>query len=226
MPDSPNRRLRPQIRQCAQRIIGICRRAAARGLMAGWSGNASVRCGDGMLITAAGSPKGMLSADDCLFIGADSTPRPECGKKPSSETAMHLAIYAAQPACKAILHTHPAMLQALTLLLCADSGDPVGALREHCLGIPLYEAEMWRKHLGFVRAFPPGSDALGAECASCASEIALPAAVWLMQHGLCAIAGSLEAALCLTEELEHLAQVQLLTLKGGNCPGSAAPGQS
>ena len=75
--------------------------------------------------------------------------------------------------------------------------------------MPLFEAKLWRSRLGFVPALPPGSREL-------ASAVALAAidklAVWMVNHGLCATGQSLADALCLTEDLEHVAHVQLLSL--------------
>lgn len=184
-------------------LCGICHLAWQKGLMCGWSGNASVRAPSGkIIITAAGSAKGFLGAADCLVLTKDGDISSGLGS-PSSETGLHLAIYGACPECGAILHTHPGHLQALDLRNGAGAAPAITA-------IPLYEAQMWGRRLYAAADSPPGS-ALLAEAAAAALPpgVLLPAAVWLPRHGLCAVAKNLRDALCLTEELEHLAAVAL-----------------
>lgn len=188
-------------------IIAICQTAWREGFMAGWSGNASIRLDDGgILVTAAGAPKGRLSPEDCLLADDRSNSR-----KPSSETGMHLEIYKKAAVCSAILHTHPPYLQALNLALARGTGDSGETLAEKFLNLPLYEATVWRKRLYFSDDFPPGSkDLAHAAANSLPLGPEFPCAIWLELHGLCALGKNLEDALCLTEELEHLAMTQLL----------------
>ena len=112
---------------------------------------------------------------------------------------MHLAVYAARPRCRAIVHVHPRHLLALSLRC-----PPEAMLR-----LPLFEADVWRARLGFAPALPPG----GAELAQAVGRAAAERpAVWMAGHGLCCAGEDLTGALALAEELEHLAAVQLLTL--------------
>jgi L-fuculose-phosphate aldolase len=87
------------------------------GLAAGSAGNLSVRIGDIVAITPSGIPYADLRpADICLVTPAgaqldeDGTDRLET---PSSETPMHLAIYAAASAA-AVVHTHSPEVVALS----------------------------------------------------------------------------------------------------------------
>jgi L-fuculose-phosphate aldolase len=87
------------------------------GLAVGSAGNLSVRMGDVVAITPSGIPYADLRpADICLVTPAgaqldeDGTDRPET---PSSETPMHLAIYAASSAA-AVVHTHSPEVVALS----------------------------------------------------------------------------------------------------------------
>jgi L-fuculose-phosphate aldolase len=87
------------------------------GLAVGSAGNLSVRMGDIVAITPSGIPYADLRpADICLVTPAgaqldeDGTDRPET---PSSETPMHLAIYAAASAA-AVVHTHSPEVVALS----------------------------------------------------------------------------------------------------------------
>jgi L-fuculose-phosphate aldolase len=184
-----------------EEIGGLCRDAWQKGLLAGNNGNISCRLHDrpGILcITRSGAAKGRLSPADFCLLEIDSG-KLLYGSGPSMETGMHLALYRAVPGCAAILHTHPRFLLALSLRV----------PRENFLDLPLYEAAVWRKKLAYAPALPPGSEELALAVAAAAAK---GAAVWMAGHGLCATGNNLAAALCLTEELEHLAAIQLLSL--------------
>ena len=77
-----------------------------RRLVGGWGGNLSCRFGrDRYLVTASGAALGFLGAADIVEIDArGQTVRP--GRQPSSETPLHLAVYAATGA-RAVVHVHP-----------------------------------------------------------------------------------------------------------------------
>lgn len=203
--------------KAAEEIISICKIAWEQGLLAGWSGNASMRvadCSDLVVITAAGTPKGRLSPQDCIVVHMSGEVAEGTGK-PSSESLVHLACYEAVPQCKAILHTHPVYLQALGLMLQKSISNPDKGFEDSFLELGLFEAKMWRKRLLFAPALPPGgkalADAAGAALRN-AGAVKQPSALWLRNHGLVAMGHNLSDALCLTEELEHLAQVQTICL--------------
>ena len=108
-------------------------------------------------------------------------------------------IYRSRPDCNAILHTHPRRLLALSLRLAGRHED--------FLRLPLFEADVWRAKLGFAPALPPGTTDLAEAVAEAAQG---KDAVWMAGHGLCCLGRSLGDALCLAEELEHLAALQIL----------------
>lgn len=171
-------------------------------LIAGFSGNASLKLGGGnILLTASGARKGHLGAQDlCL---CDPSGKLLAGQKPSTEAAMHYALYAARPDCEAILHVHPPYLLALAMR-CANMDD--------FLKLPLFEAEVFRKKLGIAPAIAPGTDDLARAVAAAAKPTEI-SAVWMSRHGLCAFGASLADALALAEEYEYLAKVALLAGK-------------
>ena len=187
-------------------IRRVCHNAWEKGLMAGWSGNASIKTENGIVITTSGTPKGFLNDQDFLLI--DMQASIVAGwTKPSSETLLHLELYRAYPSCRAIFHTHPACLQALAIKM---GGLP--DYHEEFLNLPLYEAEMWKPRLFFGAAFPAGSREVALNAVdACEGRFCLPCAIWLERHGLAACGEDLRQAFCLTEELEHLAKVQLLS---------------
>lgn len=203
-----------------KQILDICRSASEKGLMAGWSGNASVRLEtdpDLLLITGAGKAKGRLGPDDCPLISLKG--RKLSGKaRISSESRLHTLIYETLPAIKAILHSHPPYLQALELALTEERALAGDLWKEKFLDLKLHEAAVWRARLVFSIEYPPGSEELARSALEALkkklaenSGALLPFAVWLPKHGLCAVGERLEDCLCLTEELEHLALTQLMS---------------
>ena len=95
-------------------LVSYSARLLADGLAVGSAGNMSVRAGDTVAITPSGvSYAGMRPEDICL-VGTDgSEPRAGNPETPSSETPMHLAIYAATRAA-AVVHTHSPEVVALS----------------------------------------------------------------------------------------------------------------
>ena len=91
----------------------------ASGLNQGTSGNLSVRCDEGFLITPSGMDYAGLETDDIVSMDLDGKPRGT--RKPSSEWRFHAAIYRHRPEANAILHAHPVHCSALA---CLDKGIP------------------------------------------------------------------------------------------------------
>ena len=93
-------------------LVGYCARLLDDGLAVGSAGNLSVRAGDVVAITPSGIGYHRLRAEDICLVGADGTEL-DTPRTPSSETPMHLAIYAATGAA-AVVHTHSAEVIALS----------------------------------------------------------------------------------------------------------------
>src|SRR6202044_2179531 len=89
----------------------------ADGLSVGSAGNLSVRVGDTVAITPSGAAYPDLRPADICLVTVDGAQRPaeEASQReaPSSETPMHLAIYAATSAA-AVVHTHSPEVIALS----------------------------------------------------------------------------------------------------------------
>ncbi|MFI7129641.1 class II aldolase/adducin family protein [Nonomuraea sp. NPDC050153] len=80
------------------------RRAVELGLVIGTSGNLSVREGDLVAVTPSGAALDRLTPEMCPVVDVDGY-LVEGELQPSSETPMHLAVYATTDA-RAIVHTH------------------------------------------------------------------------------------------------------------------------
>ncbi|MBG0832495.1 class II aldolase/adducin family protein [Planomonospora sp. ID67723] len=80
------------------------RRAAETGLVVGTAGNLSIRAGDLVAVTPGGVPLDRLEPGACPVLDVEGH-LVESGLQPSSETPMHLAVYASTGA-RAVVHTH------------------------------------------------------------------------------------------------------------------------
>lgn len=172
------------------------RDAWLKGLLNGFNGNLSLRRGNRVILTTSGSAKGHLAPGDLVCVDLDSGDPLGPGRL-SSESAVHLAVYRNQPAASAVIHTHPVHLLALSL---QD--------RDWLARLPLFEAGLFADDLALVPAMTPGTSELGQAAGQAAQKAR---AILLQNHGLVCWAETTTAALGLTEELEGLARIGLLT---------------
>ena len=102
-----------------------------RRLISGWGGNLSCRVGkDDFLITGQHAPLGFLAPKDLVRLKSDGKPARK-DLRASSETPMHLAVYAGTDA-QAIVHVHPPMVLAFSLT--HDSFAPVSYEEKYTIG--------------------------------------------------------------------------------------------
>jgi L-fuculose-phosphate aldolase len=88
-------------------IVTVCKRLYERGLIAGAEGNVSVRlAADRLLVTPSGMSKTDIGVDDLVEVRPDGT-RLRGRRRPSSEIAVHLRIYARRADVRAVVHAHP-----------------------------------------------------------------------------------------------------------------------
>lgn len=85
-----------------------------RRLISGWGGNLSCRVGKSdFLITGQHAPLGFLAPKDLVRLDAGGKPAKK-NQHASSETPMHMAVYAGTDA-QAIVHAHPPMVLAFSV---------------------------------------------------------------------------------------------------------------
>ena len=190
-------------------ICAAGRRLGSRGLISAGEGNLSLRLGDGRLLTTpTGRRKDELAPSDLATVPLDPAMGPEAsGPAPSSDIAIHRAIYRARPDVVAVVHAHLPASMALTLA--GEIPDP-SALPETAYHLPV---------LPFVPLGAMGSDELAGRVATAfAAEAPLPAAVLLERHGAIAVgsaaatetllaAPALEAALIAAVDRLELVEV-------------------
>ena len=94
-------------------IVAVGRWLDGRGCAPATSGNYSMRLDNGnFAVTVSGRHKGRLTEGDIMSVDADG--RSLDGKKPSAETALHLALYRSFPDIGAVLHSHSPAAVGLT----------------------------------------------------------------------------------------------------------------
>lgn len=94
-----------------QELLVTARGLTAAGLNRGTAGNASLRCGDGMLITPTGIKAEETCAADLVFV--DGAGQSQGALAPSSEWRFHLDIYRHHPDAGAVVHAHSPHATAL-----------------------------------------------------------------------------------------------------------------
>jgi L-fuculose-phosphate aldolase len=180
-----------------ERLVRYCNRLLDDRLAVGSAGNMSVRVGDEVLITPSGIPYRDMNAADICVIGMDGTVRGGA-TEPSSETPMHLAVYAATRA-RAVVHTHSAEVVALSAVC-----DELPAIHYAITGLG-----------GPVRV--AGYTRFGSEGLAAAAVAALDGrrAAILQNHGAISYGATLAEAYERALLLEWLAQVHRLACSRG-----------
>ena len=98
----------------SDQLLRISQKLAELGLNKGTSGNASVRCGNGFLITPSGMAVEEMTSSSMVSMQFDGSFEQE--KKPSSEWRFHRDILASRPDVNAIIHTHSMFATTLACL--------------------------------------------------------------------------------------------------------------
>ena len=196
----------PDDRGLRAAVVAAGRRLGARGLISASEGNVSVRLGDGrILITPSGRRKDELAPGDLVVVPIDrasdeaapGSGRGADGPRPSSDVAIHRAIYGVRPDVVAVVHAH--LPAAMALTLAGEIPDPA-ALPETALLLP---------RVPFVPFGVPGSEELAGRVAVALSAPSeppqpLPGAVLLERHGAVAVGATVEQAVDRLELVEVL----------------------
>ena len=183
--------LRDQLLKTSQQLVAL-------GLNKGTSGNASVRCEGGFLVTPSGMKIEDMSSTSMVKMSWDGSF--DANKKPSSEWRFHRDIMQNKPEINAIIHTHSMFATTLACLhkdippfhymIAIAGGDTI-----RCADYALF-----------------GSQAL--------SDYALAAllerkACLLANHGMIVLGRDLDDALAVTLEVENLCEQYWRTLQVG-----------
>jgi L-fuculose-phosphate aldolase len=189
-------------------VAWLYKAAAARGLITGSSGNVSARMpGDiataGMVITPSGGDPEMVTPADLVGIGPDGVAldgMAGTGAAPSSEWAMHAAVYRECPHAAFVVHTHA---DACTALACLGSALPAFHYMVLQFGGP------------DVRCAPYVTFGTPELADHAATAIRGRSACLLANHGMIVCAPTAAAALSRAVLLETLCRQYLLALSAG-----------
>jgi L-fuculose-phosphate aldolase len=180
--------------QAREQLVAFCRLGWQKGYLAATDGNLSVRLStDRLLITPSGRSKALLKEADLVEVDLEG--RVQGGEgRPSTELAMHLAVYETRPDIMAVVHAHPPLAGAFCL---ADREMDFTALPEAMV------------HLGHAPLVPYATPG-GAELAEAVRPfLEQNKALLLSHHGTLTYDSDLEKAWAYTEKLEHAAQALL-----------------
>ena len=178
-------------------LCATARSLFERGLTHGSTGNLSLRIDDGFLLTPTGSSLGTL--DPARLSRLDAAGRHVGGDAPTKEALVHLAMYRARPADRAVVHLHSVHAVAVSVLADVDPEDVLPPLTAY------YVMRIGR--LPLVPYFVPGDAALADAVAGFAAR---HHAMLLANHGPVVAGTTTAAAADAIEELEASARLWLL----------------
>src|SRR5690348_2774185 len=92
-------------RGLARQIVAVAREMSRLGLVDGTVGNVSARADGGFLITPTRTPYDRMRPRDLALLDLDGDVV-RAAAPPSTERALHAAIYRARPGAGAVIHTH------------------------------------------------------------------------------------------------------------------------
>jgi L-fuculose-phosphate aldolase len=169
------------------------------------SGNVSARCTRGVqhgfIVTPTGVPYHELDLNDLVFVtlaGAATG-----SQAPSSEWRFHRDIYAARPEFAAIVHTHSAYATALAC---------------HGRGLPAFHYMVALAGGADIRCAPYATFGTQELSNHVRAALADRRACLLAHHGVVSCGDTLDQALALAIEVEHLARTYLAACALGEPP--------
>jgi ribulose-5-phosphate 4-epimerase/fuculose-1-phosphate aldolase len=186
-------------RDLRERIGDWGRSLFQRNFTVGSSGNISVRCADGFLVTPTNSCLGMLDPAKLSLLDAEW--RSVSGNQPTKELPLHRAVYEGRPQTQAVVHLHSTFATALSCLADTDPEDAIPPITPYTV-----------MRLGKVPVLPyttPGSADVAPLVRARAPN---HAAFLLANHGPVVAGLSLDSAVYMAEELEESAKLVVLTL--------------
>lgn len=191
-----------------QALVAACRQLAALGLIGAGEGNVSLRLGpERVLTTPSGSNKRRLQAHELVIT--DLTGATIAGPgRPSSELAMHLAVYRARADVRAIVHAHPPTTIALTL-----AGIDLAA--------PMMPEVVTA--LGGIPTAPYATPSTPELAEGVARTLGRFDACLMERHGALAVGRNIDEALDRMETVERVAQVVLRARLLGSNPTPLPP---
>jgi L-fuculose-phosphate aldolase len=176
-------------------LVRVARLLRARGLAVGTSGNAGARLDDGRIaITPSTMDYDEMTAADVVIVGRDGSPS-EGRHRPSSELPLHVAVFAARPDVRAIVHAH------------SPFATTFSAARREIPAVHYVLALLVGPGRDTVRVAPYATFGTEALARNVVATLGGDQVVLLANHGAIAVAGSLASALGRAERVEELAMI-------------------
>lgn len=187
-------------KELRERMVETCLKMNATGINQGTSGNLSVRCGEGYLITPSSLPYEKMRPEDLVEMDFGGT---YVGHVPSSEWRFHRDILKCRTDIDVVLHCHSVYA---TTLACHHKHIPAF---HYMVGIAGGTTIRCSEYATF-----------GTQELSDAALAALKGrlACLLGQHGQISLGSSLDQALWLATEVETLARLYVQALPLGEPP--------
>lgn len=191
-----------------EQVVEAARSFSAAGLTIATWGNISLRSGESVFITPSGMDYAALLPEDITEVALADGRVLSGGRRPSTETALHLAVYAARPEAGAIVHTHAVESTAF-----AVTGRTVPVVTDEA-------AQVLRGEVRTAEYALPGTAELAANCVSALGESSM--ACLLRAHGAVCLGEILQRALLCARVLEQTCEIYRLALSLGG-PAEAFP---
>lgn len=169
-----------------------------RGLTHGRTGNLAVRDGDRVLLTPTGVSLADVDADRLSVVALDGSHLD--GPKPTKEAFLHVALLRVRPEANAVVHTHSVHAAAVSCLSDVDPENPIPPLTAY-----------YGMRVGKLRMLPYFAPGDPAATGAVEEAARMTHALLLRNHGPVVAGADLDTALDAVEELEHTAQLFLLT---------------
>ena len=196
----------PELEALKREICDIGRRLWSRAYVDGNGGNISVRVAENLVLcTPTLVSKGFMQPEDLALVDMQGTMLAG-GKRRTSELLMHLAIFAAQPKAKAVVHAHPP----------TATGYAVCGIQPPSCMVP--EMEIFIGQVGVADYITPGTHAMGEAVARLALQ---HNTILMANHGVVSWGFGVEDAYFKMEILEAYCKTMLVTAQLGRL-GSAA----
>ncbi len=173
----------------SQALVDVSQQLIESGLNKGTSGNVSVRCDNGFLVTPSGLNVADMTADSMVYMQIDG--QHTADKKPSSEWQFHRDILRSRPEVNAVIHTHSMFATTVACLhkdippfhymIAVAGGDSI-----RCAPYALF-----------------GTQALSGHALTAIKD---RKACLLANHGMIAIGADLDEAFAIAVEVENLCE--------------------
>ena len=189
-----------------EEVVAAAKSFSSAGLTVATWGNISLRVGDSVYITPSGMDYASLLPEDITEVSAADGRVLSGARRPSTETALHLAVYAARPEVRAIVHTHAAESTAF-----AVTGRTVPVITDEA-------AQVLRGAVRTAEYALPGTRELAENCVAALGADSM--ACLLRSHGAVCLGERLKAALVCARVLEQTCEIYRLAQSLG---GPAKP---